>query len=91
MSFDSASFGSQNISTKNLFSGNEVIGTCFLSATGTQFVIPVFTTGTSVSSVGAIGYTASVNGYTGAMYFNSGDSKIYVSNGSAWIRTSALS
>ena len=39
--------------------------------TGTQFVIPVFTTGTWVTvPVGAIGYTASVNGYTRCNVFS---------------------
>ena len=48
--FDSASFGSQNISTKNFFSGSEVVGTTIM-CNRNSVRDSSFTTGTSISSV----------------------------------------
>ena len=69
--------GSQNISARNFYTVNETVGTSFITATGCEFVIPTSNTGTIAM--------------TGAMFYNTNDSKLYIYNGTNSIRTSALS
>ena len=75
-SFANQFLGNQNIYAKIIYTSNEMVGNITVSPTGIM-VIPFATTGTTAS--------------TGAFFYNTSDSKLYMYNGAAWIRTSQLS